>query len=55
MSSIERFCGERLRGSCDTDDTTLRRHSTDMSIYSITPLAVVMPAAALPQAIVLVR
>ncbi|TVQ19675.1 MAG: FAD-binding oxidoreductase [Spirochaetaceae bacterium] len=43
MGSIERFCGERLRGSCDTDDKTLRRHSTDMSIYAITPLAVVRP------------
>jgi len=45
MRQIERFCSERLRGSCETDDKTLRHHSTDMSIYSIMPMAVVRPDA----------
>lgn len=44
MTSVEQFCSERLRGTCRTDSTTRRKHSTDMSIYCMVPLAVVAPA-----------
>ncbi len=46
MISLERFCADHLQGACHTDERTRRKHSTDMSIYTIVPAAVVEPADA---------
>ena len=46
MVSLEGFCTDHLRGACHTDARTRHKHSTDMSIYTIVPDAVVEPADA---------